>query len=92
MSEQVSISIKLCNRVYRIKVAAENEAKVRTIMTGINDKMIELKKNFPGRDDHDYMAMTLIDHITSTKEESNVVSADTDEILKQLGAINNLLD
>ncbi len=92
MSEQVSISIKLCNRVYRIKVAAENEAKVRTIMTGINDKMIELKKNFPGRDDHDYMAMTLIDHITSIKEESNVVSVDTDEILKQLGAINNLLD
>lgn len=92
MSEQVSISIKLCNRVYRIKVAAENEAKVRTIMSGINDKMTELKKNFPGRDDHDYMAMTLIDHITSANEESNVVSVDTDEILKQLDAINNLLD
>ena len=62
MSEQVSISIKLCNRTYRIKVAAENEAKVRQIMQQIGDKIADLKKNFPGRDDHDYMAMTLIDH------------------------------
>jgi len=92
MSEQVSISIKLCNRVYRIKVAAENEANVRTIMNGINDKMIELKKNFPGRDDHDYMAMTLIDHITSANENRTMASVDTNEISIQLDAINQLLD
>ncbi len=92
MSEQVSISIKLCNRTYRIKVAAENEAKVRQIMQQIGDKIADLKKNFPGRDYHDYMAMTLIDHITSAKEGDTPVSVDSTEIMQQLDAINQLLD
>jgi hypothetical protein len=54
--------------------------------------MIELKKNFPGRDDHDYMAMTLIDHITSANENRTMASVDTNEISIQLDGINQLLD
>ena len=91
MSEQVSITIKLCNRTYRIKVAAENEAKVRSVMHAITDKMVSLKKDFPGRDDHDYMALTLIDHITSSGAEQ-VSPAVTEEVTARLKAINNLFD
>jgi len=91
MSEQVSITIKLCNRTYRIKVVAENEAKVRTIMHSITEKMSNMKKDFPGRDDHDYMAMTLIDHITASGSEQQS-NTDTEELSTRLKAINNLFD
>ena len=92
MNDQVSISIKLCNRVYKIKVAAENEVTVRTTAQAINDKLAEIKKNFPGRDDEDYLAMTLIDHMTSIKGKKENSFIETNEILSELENINNLLD
>lgn len=92
MSQQVPISIKLCNRTYRVKVASENEATVRSIAQAINDKLNEIKKGFPGRDDHDYLAMTLIDYITSAQEKKPTNNFQFDEITIQLTTINNLLD
>ncbi len=92
MNDQVLISIKLCNRTYRVKAAPENEATVRSTVQAINEKISDLKKNFPGRDDHDYMAMTLIDHITSSKDVKTSIGVESDEFVKQLEAINNLLD
>ena len=92
MDNQVSISIKLCNRTYRIKVAATNEAVVRKTAQEINDKLASLKKDFPGRDEQDYLAMSLIDHITSAQAQPiNNASSDS-EILTKLQAIQNLLD
>jgi cell division protein ZapA (FtsZ GTPase activity inhibitor) len=92
MNDHVSISIKLCNRAYKIKVAAENEATVRSTAQAINDKLADIKKNFPGRDDEDYLAMTLIDYMTSVKDETQNKLIEVDEIIHELEAINNLLD
>jgi cell division protein ZapA (FtsZ GTPase activity inhibitor) len=92
MNDQVSISIKLCNRAYKIKVAAKNEAIVRSTAQAINDKLADIKKNFPGRDDEDYLAMTLIDFMTSVKDETQHSVVEADDIVQKLEAINNLLD
>ena len=92
MNDQVIISIKLCNRTYRVKAAPENEATVRSTVQEISEKITELKKSFPGRDEQDYMAMVLIDHITSSKDQKTNSTVESDEILKQLAAINTLLD
>ncbi len=92
MNEQVSISIKLLNRVYKVKVAVDNEATVRTTAHLINEKLAGFKKNFPGRDEQDYLAMGLIDHMTSLQANPAQSSPQTDELEKHLAAINHLLD
>lgn len=99
MSEPVSISIKLANRLYKIKVAPEQEEHVRRSMQLISDTSAKLKKSFPGRDEQDYMAMTLIDFITTqtNKATSDVVpknsSENTDaELISKLNHISQLLD
>lgn len=92
MPQQVSITIKLLNRAFKIKVAAEHEATVRNTAQLINEKLAELKKTFPGRDEQDYLSMSLIDHITSSKEEKINLLIETDEVIQKLEDINNLLD
>lgn len=92
MQDSISILLKLCNRSYKVKVAPENEATVRKTMQELTDKLNDIKKNFPGRDDHDYMAMTLIDFITSAKMPLNNQLADSTEISEKLQQLNQLLD
>lgn len=93
MNEQsVSITIKLLNRVYKIKVAPENEATVRSTANLINEKLADFKKQFPGRDEQDYLAMGLIDLMTSAAGKKADLSTESKEIMEQLQFINNLLD
>ncbi|MBK7764333.1 MAG: cell division protein ZapA [Bacteroidetes bacterium] len=92
MSEQVPLTIKLCNRTYRIKAAAENEATIRKTVQTITEKINDFKTQFPGRDDHDYMAMILLDYITSAKNPLPVSNVKTDELMTKLNDISNLLD
>lgn len=99
MSEPVSISIKLANRSYKIKVPAEHEEHVRRSMQLISETSTKLKKSFPGRDEQDYMAMTLIDFITtqtdkttsSTTPISNNETTDA-VLISKLKHISQLLD
>jgi cell division protein ZapA len=92
MDQLVSITVKLCNRVYKIKVAAENESTVRKTAQAINDTIANMKKNFPGRDEQDYMAMALIDYMTSVKQEPVKSASNDDDIAHQLKTIQQLLD
>lgn len=93
MNEQsVSISIKLLNRVYKIRVAPENEATVRSTANMINEKLAEFKKQFPGRDEQDYLAMGLIDLMTAAAGQKTELGDEAREMLEQLQRINNLLD
>lgn len=93
MNEQsVSITIKLLNRVYKIKVAPENEATVRSTANLINEKLAEFKKQFPGRDEQDYLAMGLIDLMTTEAGKKREPGVETREMMAQLQFINNLLD
>lgn len=91
MSQEVSINIKLCNRNYKLKVAAENEQIVRESVKKISENIEKFHQHFPGRDDQDYMAMTLIDFITS-QQNLQVDHTGQNEINQKLEQINLLLD
>lgn len=91
MGQDVSINIKICNRNYKLKVAAENEQIVRQSIQKITENIEKFHQNFPGRDDQDYMAMTLIDFITSNENKQDQ-TAEHAAIVKKLEHINHLLD
>jgi cell division protein ZapA len=91
MGQDVSINIKICNRNYKLKVAAENEQTVRKSINTISENIEKFHQNFPGRDDQDYMAMTLIDFITSAQNTGRQ-SDEENTLIKKLEQINHLLD
>ena len=96
MSEAQSISIRLGNRQYKLKVATENEESVRQSLVKITEKTNQLKQQFPGRDEQDYLAMTLIDYITThtnpSLAEQTSEPVNNTELHNRLQKISILLD
>jgi cell division protein ZapA (FtsZ GTPase activity inhibitor) len=58
--ELIPVNILIGDRNYRLKVKAEDEEKLRKTVKLINEKIIEFKTNFAGKDMQDYVAMVLI--------------------------------
>lgn len=86
--EPITVNIPLGKRQYKIKIAPEHEARVRELIEQIQETNKTLRQQFPGRDEQDYLAMTLIDFVS--KAETPVESNNA-EIIKQLNTIDQLL-
>ena len=52
--EMIPVNILLADRTYRIKTSRNDEEIVRKTVKLINDKIIEFKTNFSGKDMQDY--------------------------------------
>jgi len=71
MPELIPINIVIGDRTYRIKTLASDEEVIRKTVKLINDKIIEFKTQFAGKDMQDYIAMVIIWYATQAATESN---------------------
>jgi hypothetical protein len=56
----IPLNLVIADRTYRIKINPKDEEVVRRTAKTINDKLIEYKTAFAGKDLQDYLAMVLI--------------------------------
>jgi cell division protein ZapA len=91
MNELIAISALIGDRTYRIKIEPGDEEVVRKRLKTINDKIIEFKTQFAGKDMQDYIAMVLIWFAT---EQTEALAADVEkeDFEDQLKTIEKLLD
>lgn len=91
MEQLIAATVVIGDRSYRIKVATEDEETVRKTVKTINDKIIEFKTEFAGKDMQDYIAMVLLwfatDQVAKTK-----ASHATESLVEQLGLLERTLD
>ncbi len=72
MSEQlIPLNILIGDRTYRIKSLATDEQIIRKTLKTVNDKIVEFKTQFAGKDMQDYIAMVLIWYATQTPNSLN---------------------
>ena len=71
MSDLIPVNILIGDRTYRIKTNPEDEEVIRRTLKTINDKVIEFKTQFAGKDMQDYVAMVLIWYATQATQEGN---------------------
>ena len=71
MEELIPINIVIGDRTYRIKTDPADEEAIRRTLKIINDKIIEFKTQFAGKDMQDYVAMVMIWYATQAGNESN---------------------
>ncbi|HYF31834.1 MAG TPA: cell division protein ZapA [Chitinophagaceae bacterium] len=69
MQELIPINIVIGDRTYRIRTAPRDEEVVRKTVRTINDKIVEFKTQFAGKDMQDYIAMVLIWFATTISSE-----------------------
>ena len=64
MSELIPINLLLADRTYRVRVEPKDEEVVRKTIKLINDKIIEFKTQFAGKDMQDYIGMVVLWYAT----------------------------
>jgi cell division protein ZapA len=91
MQEMIPINIVIGDRSYRIRVNPEDEEVVRKTVKTINDKVIEFKTQFAGKDMQDYVAMVLVWYASQI---SAVQASDTlsPGIAEKLSSLEKQLD
>ena len=91
MTELIAISALIGDRTFRIKIEPIDEEVVRKTLKSINDKILEFKTNFAGKDMQDYISMVLIWFAT----EQNAAMAEgvkKENVVDGLNSIEKLLD
>lgn len=91
MNELIPISVVIADRTYRIRIEPPNEEIVRKTVKSINDKVIEFKTNFAGKDMQDYISMVLI-WFASEQNSLAANSVNQDNLFEKLDSIEKLLD
>lgn len=92
MSEQlIPATIVIADRSYRIKIQSRDEQVVRKTVRVINDKIIEFKTMFAGKDMQDYVAMALVWYAT---EQNNAATneIERENISDKLDLLERMLD
>jgi len=69
MQALIPINIVIGDRSYRIRIKAEDEGAVRGTLKIINDKIIEFKSEFGGKDMQDYASMVILWFATQTNTD-----------------------
>ena len=91
MNELVAISALIGDRSYRIKINPTDEEVVRKTLKTINDKIVEFKTLFAGKDMQDYIAMVLVWYATEQHAGTTAI-LEKANLADQLNTIERLLD
>jgi len=91
MPDLIAISALVGDRSYRIKISPEDEEVVRKTLKSINDKIVEYKTQFAGKDMQDYISMVLIWYATE-QHAGTAAGMEKENITDQLHTIEKLLD
>lgn len=91
MDQLIAATVVIGDRNYRIKLDPKDEEVVRRTVKIINDKILEYKTHFAGKDMQDYIAMVLVWLAT---EQSNTAATDIQQeaLAGKLSSIEKLLD
>jgi len=83
MQELIPINIVVGDRTYRIRIQPGDEESLRKISKLINDKILEFKTNFAGKDMQDYISMVLLWFVTE-QQSGSIAEEDIESSLRQL--------
>ncbi len=89
--ELIPINILIADRTYRIRTSPADEEVVRKTVKLINDKIIEFKTQFSGKDMQDYVAMVIIWYATQAVSDNNA-SVLMDQLTESLQKIESQID
>jgi cell division protein ZapA (FtsZ GTPase activity inhibitor) len=86
MQELIPINIVVGDRTYRIRIQSGDEESLRKISKLINDKILEFKTSFAGKDMQDYISMVLLWFVTE-QQSGGIAESDIANSLLQLESL-----
>lgn len=91
LEDLIPVNILIGDRTYRLKIEPSDEELVRNVIKLVNDKIIEFKTNFAGKDMQDYIAMVLIWLATEQRKEGTDLIKQK-QASEKLASLENMID
>lgn len=90
-NELIPVNLLIADRTYRVKINPKDEEVVRKTAKIINDKIVEYKTYFAGKDMQDYIAMVLVWFAT---EQNAAISNEVnmDNVSSRLQTLEKMID
>ena len=90
-ADLIPLNLVIGDRNYRVRINPKDEEVVRKTVKTINDKLIEYKTHFAGKDMQDYIAMVLVWFATEQNASiSNQVNLDN--VSSRLQTLEKIID
>jgi len=89
--ELIPVNIMIADRSYRLKIEIQHEELLRKTAKLVNDKLVEYRNNFAGKDTQDYIAMVIL-WMATEQQRSQQYILDAAETTKQLQNLEAILD
>ena len=89
--ELIPLNLVIGDRNYRVRIDPKDEEVVRKTVKTINDKLIEYKTHFAGKDMQDYIAMVLV--WFATEQNSSISNqVNLDNVSSRLQTLEKIID
>ena len=89
--DELTISVTIADRPYRLKIKRDEEETVRNAANEINSKLKSYAENFAFNDKQDLLAMVTLEKTTESLMMKNSLNMNEKEISSKLVEIDNLL-
>lgn len=89
---EISIKINIADRIYPLKINADEEEIVRRAAKMINDRIKEFQENYAVKDKQDLLSMCVLHYATSTIKAEKLVSSTDTDIADKVYQLDALLD
>jgi cell division protein ZapA len=86
-----AINVVIADRTYRLKIDPADEETIRKQLKIINDKILDYRTNFAGKDMQDYVAMVLLWFATEVQKPLPEIQ-DMVVVAEQLTQLEQQLD
>lgn len=90
--EELSIKVNIADRVYPLKVTAQQEELVRKAAKHINDKVKSLQTQFAVQDKQDILAMIVLETVTELQTLQSLQATKKAALKQEVQEMLNLLD
>jgi hypothetical protein len=88
--DTLSVTLHIINKPYKLKINAAHEQQIRGYIKQLNEQALVYKSEFGGLEDFDYLAMSLINVLSTINTQPASAQADN-EVIQQLQRLSNIL-
>ncbi len=92
MAELIPVNVVIADRTYRLKISPEDEELVRKSAKLINEKIVEFRNNFAGKDMQDYVSMALFWFVTEQNRSGGAALLEQHSLKERLNMLEQIVD
>ena len=90
-TKQINVNVVIADRPYPLKVTPEEEEHVRKAAKLINQKVLEMKKAYGGKDKQDFLAMAALLLVTDFLHLKSSLKYEDISLNQNLEELDNIL-